>query len=85
MRIFGKRLGMNVRALMIVIALIVVGAGGVLAYDLLQDGGFASKDNGDSSFTECSMCAAHKADLESVTREIEARSRRVGLSDPNAD
>lgn len=85
MRRFGKQLGMKQRVFMIVFALLALGAGGKLAYDLARGGSPLAENEEGSSFTKCGLCAAHKADLDNIRRENEARFLLDGSSDLSAE
>lgn len=76
---------MNLRVFMIAFALVALGAGGKLAYDLAPEGSPLAEDQEYPSFTNCSPCAAHKADLENMRREKEARSQLDAYDDPDAE
>jgi len=76
---------MNLRVFMIVLALLALSAGGKLAYDLAREESPMAENEEGSSFTKCGLCAAHKADLDNIRRENEARFLLDGSSDPSAE
>ena len=63
---------MKIAILSIAMALVVIGAGGKLAYDARREGEIRKRLEAPSSGATCSLCSAHKADLQRL-REYKAQ------------
>ncbi len=75
---------MQVRTLLIVIAVFVIGAGGTLAYDAYQEHERKKISETLTSPVNCSNCAIHKSDLKRLREYNEQRSRLEEPADPHS-
>ena len=76
---------MRIAILSIAMALVVIGASGKLAYDARRDAESRQRLEEQSSGVTCSVCAAHKADLQRLREYKVQRSRAEEPADPNAE
>ncbi len=76
---------MKASTLLIVIALLEIGAGGKFAYDAYQDYQYQKNWEKVLLEIECSTCAAHKKELKLMMEENAKRSRLEDAADPDAE
>ena len=76
---------MKVRVLLAVIAVFGIGAGGKLAYDAYQEYERQKMLESLPPPSNCSTCAAHKADLKRLREYNAKRSLLEKPADPNVE
>jgi uncharacterized membrane protein YebE (DUF533 family) len=76
---------MKVRALLVVIAMFGIGAGGMLAYDAYQEHERQKMLETLPPPANCSTCALHKADQKRLREYNAKRSLLEKSADPNVE
>ena len=75
----------KIATLSIAIALVVIGAGAKLAYDAHREQESCKRMEELSTGVTCSLCAAHKADLERLRAYKAQRSLLEERADPDVE